>query len=180
MKTAAKIVRKRWLWWILCLILAAQAAGCDFKQNPAAANVDKLALRGQAEMVVEGFRRAVEEYNLDGMLSPLAPDFVLTIKERGVAQPDKDKATLKQELEEDEATELSRRKMGYTMKLNFLDLVSIVADDGREATVSGRFTCNEKVSKLFLAEPGTLWFKLIRVGGGWQIQRMILDFNAMK
>lgn len=178
MERIKKISWKRWLLLFLCLVFASLVAGCDFKPNPAAANVDKLALRGQVEMVVEGFRKAVEEYNLEAMLAPLAEDLVLTIKEKGVAQPDKNKTVLKKELESDEAFELGKRKQGYVMNLNFVGLVSAVADGGREATVSGRFTCNEKVSTLFLAEQGTLWFKLALVGGAWKIQRMILDFNG--
>lgn len=168
---------------LIVALIALLAAGCGSQATVSpggAVTIVDLGLeRARIGELFADWEAALEAYDVNGMLAPVSADLVLSIREQGVPQPDKDYATLKTELEVNAPNQLRMRaEDGYEIDIAF-QLTVAVSPNGT-ARVTGSFSTVETIKHVagtLIHESGTIDADLVKSGNAWLIREMILDFH---
>ncbi len=147
--------------------------------------VDEAKVKTAITAEVEAFRVAVEGYDIESMLRFLDSDsFKLTISEGAALSYDKDYATLRSELEEDEEKQLRWRQdppdgYGYVLAMNLGPMTyTKIRENGAIGTVS--FSILEEAEGISRVETdtGTIVVVMAKLQDQWLCQEMSINFAA--
>lgn len=164
---------------ILLLILFAVLVGCSGGQN-----ADH---RGEIGQEIHAYKRAVEDYNVDGMLAFLdQTEFELTIIDHGSnATYEKDFRILAGELRRDEVLQLDERKdppVGQSYALT-LSLGSLLYNSINESNyfVTTTFEVYEESVAIprKLTDKGKMEFVMVNKNNRWVCNKMVISFDQM-
>lgn len=177
---------KRILTLICILGLAIALAGCGGGGGKGGGGKDDADVKKAINEVLNYFRIAVEEYNVREMLGYLDEnDFKLTIAEKGSDSYEKDYATLKTELEEDEAKQLRWRNndplvgYGYILTMEFGTIsFSDVSSSGAYVVVP--FTIKEEAEGIsqVVTDTGSMICEMVYLNGQWRCRRMTINYDT--
>lgn len=176
-----RMARTSALLFVLGTLVLAAACGPDAAPTPGGTGVIDVGLqRAVIGKILADWEGALEAYDVDGMLDPIAPGVIVTIRENGAAQPAKDYATLRDELEANAPNQIRMRvEDGYVIDINF-DLV-ISVDSGGSGRAVGTFAATETITDVagtLIYESGTIDANLVMTGGDWLITALDLNFNV--
>lgn len=136
---------------------------------------------------VNSFKTGVEAYNVNGMLAFLDENNFegLFIVEGDSSPQEKDYATLKGELEDDEGKQLNWREpvpdgIGYVLTMELGTIVySNLTTSGAIASVG--FTIKEKADGVpeEVTDTGTMVCEMVNMQGEWLCRRLTINFDVI-
>lgn len=152
--------------------------------------IDEAAIKAAIGEVIDGFEEAVEQYDVDGMLSCLSGSgFTLTLVEATVTppipNPAKTYSVLEGELMANEESQLDWRQAppagyGYALELELGPQVfSGITATG--AHVTQTFTVVESASGIDpkATDQGTIAWQFAKISGAWKATSMTITFQKV-
>lgn len=155
--------------------------------------IDEAAIKAAIGAVIDDFEEAVEQYDVDGMLSCLSGSgFTLTLVEATVnppiTNPPKTYAKLEEELRAAESDQLDWRKptseegYGYVLDLQLGDQVfsQPIRATGNHVTQS--FTVVESAAGFGepkITDQGTIAWQFAKISGAWKATSMTITFQKV-
>ncbi len=175
---------------MLTAITLVTVSGCIGGGGTPPPPIDEAAIKAAIGAVIDDFEEAVEQYDVDGMLSCLSgPGFTLTQVEATVTPPvtqTKAYEVLSAELVADEDRQLAWRKLpgeggyGYVLDLQLGERVfSGITATG--AHVTQTFSVVESASGIDAktTDQGTIAWQFAKISGAWKATSMTITFQKV-